>query len=710
MAEHSAARPTSWVRLAAALLALASLPLLWRYRPGGSADVEAREHELRHAEAVAAAGANPQLALRHLNAFLDRHAGTVDEPYARLLRARVRLDLLDREVAVSPVELKAAWDDLQPPPGMPAELGQGLRLRASNLARDTGATALAHEWYGRLGSEADLDKAVARAREGKRDEALALADHSVPPEAGDREARLALARGRILLEMGDAKAALDQLADHRLTRILRARALLALNRVWDAVEVAREAQSAAGDEEVRDEARYLEAEALRRAGSEEMEAPASQVIRGTRAWAPFGHLVLGRYYLAVRHPQALLHLAAWSEAMRSPRDPARARIDSPALAAEWRPLIRSASDPAEIDGWLRVLRDGRWLSPDAERSIDVSELLQRRGDPAGAGAEALKAARLPGIPSARRAELLRRGGDLLLQGGRFLDAAAAFRSLDADRTAEGRIGLFLEAAALTQAGQIRGPGASLEKLEEYLKEVPSSDPLVPRALLNRAGLLERVGDRAGALAELDRFFAWPGLPAGPRSVEWREAMRRQAGLLRELARLETKDRDARIERAKAVLAEWIDRYDRDGSGADPAERAAALLDLAQMLLEERSSAAADELEAALERALRAVHAGTTPSATLDGIGEGLLGVGRDDSALKAFDALARRAEDPAWRIAGFAGRATALHRLGRREEAEVDRDRARRLLEESASDLRSAGPARAEALDGLVRTMEREVR
>ncbi len=343
------------VRWSLAVAALASLPWLWLHRPGGPADEAARGLELRALERLAALGRDP---LPGLDDFIARHGSTSDAPYARLLRARARLDALDRVLDVHADELQAAWTDLA---AAPAEMAVAVKLRAARLALLSGHRLLADGWFRGLGRDAAPDHALALAAAGRAPEALELG----PTDP--------FVSARVHLALRDFAAALRALEGRSEPRALalRARIRLAAGEFARAAEDARQAQSALPESDDRDEALYVEAEARRALRDPGAETAAAILLRGRSRWRPYGHLALGRWLLDRGSPDAVVHLQAWSEALASPRDLAFAGLEAGPLEAFLLDAAWAADDEA-ADAWIGVLGYGRWRS---QRSADRREVL-----------------------------------------------------------------------------------------------------------------------------------------------------------------------------------------------------------------------------------------------------------------------------------------------------------------------------------------------
>jgi tetratricopeptide (TPR) repeat protein len=318
--------------------------------------------------------------------------------------------------------------------------------------------------------------------------------------------------------------------------------------------------------------------------------------------------------------------------------------------ALYRPLLEAATDPGVA---ADLARHARRLFPEAaEYALDLARALRR----AGRAAEAADAYEAAGA--------LDQAAEACLEGGLWTRAAELYRALYAQGPSRNREALLGRAEALRRAGRLE---EALAALAELLAASPPRHALGRRALLERGRILAGAGRTAEALREFERLRTDPSVGAEPRDPEW-------AGALFESARL-TLDR--------RLLAEYLERT--GDTGAFPREAMEAAWLLARVALREGDAPAAlgalDRMEALGPRAPDAPRLKQARFLR----GEVLAALGRWEEAERAFDAAYRNHLDDAGRFQALAGRARALARLDRREEA-------RRALE-TARELFTAAPA-----------------
>ncbi len=361
-------------------------------------------------------------------------------------------------------------------------------------------------------------------------------------------------------------------------------------------------------------------------------------------------------------------------------------------------LIRAGFDPAPLHAWIRRRMEretdpavmaalaelGRQMCRvfpgDPSCQADLARLLRRAGLYWEAGGRFVSAAEgfRGDAAAARRA--LRDAADSYAAGGFFAQAADVFERLSRQDSADAEA-LYRRAESLMLAG-LWDPDA-LAAFGEYAARVKPGDPLLPRALLARGVMLSELGRHAEALREFERIVRERGLGIDPRSEEWAEALLRRGRALNEIARdLPEPERPPVLREARQAFQEYLDRYAAAGTvGAGALEAGASVV---------RIRSDEGEWNAALERLddlLARLPAGDPPDMREAAMelrflrGELLSLLGRHEEAAAAFDAACRRHSTEPERLRGLLGRARAMLRLGRTEEARVDLERARAVYE-----------------------------
>lgn len=434
----------------------------------------------------------------------------------------------------------------------------------------------------------------------------------------------------------------------------RARAWIVLDRPADAFEALDRADEFLTSREGRAHARLLRA-ALMAALNRSRDAARALVGEAAAETGPLAKLVLGR----LEGDPALAR-----DALASMEDAAALEESGLPFAALYRSLKDAAADPA-LAGDLA--RQARRLFPEvAEYALDQARALRR----AGRTAEAADAYQAAGA--------LAEAAETCLEGGLYDRAAELYRLLYEKEPSRNPEALLARAESLRRAGRTQEALAALAAL---LAASPPRHPLARRALLWRGRLLAAQGQVAEALSEFDRLRTDPAVGAEPRDSEWAEAL------------LES----ARLTLDRRRLAEYLERYSSEAAFASGAVEAAWLL--ARAALREGDAAAALE---ALER-IEALASGAPDSVRLKPArllrGEVLAALGRWEEAERAFDAAYRASVSEPERFQALAGRARALARLDRRDEARHALEVARAIFGRPPESLE--GRFWAETMDAL---------
>ncbi len=367
--------------------------------------------------------------------------------------------------------------------------------------------------------------------------------------------------------------------------------------------------------------------------------------------------------------------------IRSPRQLDPPAFDFPAFHAALRAAWERETDPDRLARFAEIAGEIRRIFPgEPGHALEPGRLWRRAGrawDSArqfAAAAEALAA----DPPAAARAR--REAAEAYALGGYFRQAAAQYRRL-AEDDADDTESLFRCAESLLRAG-LRAPG-TLAAFDDYVRRVKPGDPLLPRALLRRGALLADLGRREEALREFDRVLNDTGLGIDPRAEEWAEALLRRGRTLMETAILGPESSRRPVLRdARLAFEEYLDRYAASGPIEGPALEAGR--SLVRLRMEEGEwKGALERLEDVLSR-LKTGESADPGDAILELRflrGDLLSLLGRHEEAARAYGAAARRHSTEPERLWGYLGRARSLLRLGRKDEARLDCERARAVYE-----------------------------
>lgn len=396
---------------------------------------------------------------------------------------------------------------------------------------------------------------------------------------------------------------------------------------------------------------------------------------------------------------------------QSPGELERSGVDLSRLAAALRPSWERETAPERLSAYARVVQEIVRLRPDLPAGdLDLADLWRRCGRDWDA-AERLLSASLGGRLDPRQAARAGRdAAESFARGGFFVQAAALFERFRGSDPGDVEA-LYRRAECLMQAG-LWEPDAMLA-FSEYIDRVKPGDPLLPRALLNRALMMSDLGRLPEAIREFDRLLRDPALGIDPRTEEWGEALLGRGRALLEVADASAEPARAPLQReARQAFEEYLERYAPSGPPGPRALEAGAFL-VRLRAQEGEWKEALDRLDGLLSR---------LPSPEPEGSGDFALELrflrgdllsqlGRYEEAARAYGAAVRRHSGEPERLWGYVGRARALMRLGRRPEALVEGERARAVYESdrAAFDRSLAGRGR-QFWNGELEALSREVR
>jgi tetratricopeptide (TPR) repeat protein len=401
-----------------------------------------------------------------------------------------------------------------------------------------------------------------------------------------------------------------------------------------------------------------------RAGNKECLEVCNRVVAAESPAAPLALIVSGVFELPTRPSPALDALRNGLSQIRRPR-----LLDEVDFPWAYDALFAAAARETEADRLPRfaaVFAELGRLQPLSTRvGFDHAAILlrARRFEDA--------ANRLLSIENSDRS--LREAAEACAAGGLHLRAASLYRAWFDLQPGSNAAGLFHRAASLKKAGDVAGAMAGFE---EYLAKAGPSGKLAGRALLEKAALQPA----EEAVPTYDRVLKAREVTTSPAQDDWAQAL---LGRGRALTRL------SRTAEARKALTEYLERYG-EGSAPRPSSIEASWLLVQVSIQERRWKAGLAQLRDLDTRSARVAEADRAPYTELlkeARFVEGDLHLNLDDyaSAFQAFGEAVRRHADSEDRLWGLIGRARALARLERKEEARKDYSNARALFEEEKS-------------------------
>jgi tetratricopeptide (TPR) repeat protein len=397
--------------------------------------------------------------------------------------------------------------------------------------------------------------------------------------------------------------------------------------------------------------------------------------------------------------------------VKAPEELDRAGLDLPRLAAALRAAWERESDPERLAAFSRVVQEIVRLRPDLPvYELDLADLWRRAGRDWDAADRYLSAALGGRLDPRQAARAGREAAESYARGGFLLQAASLFGRFQGGDPGDVEA-LYRRAECLMRAG-LWEPDA-MAAFSEYVDRVKPGDPLLPRALLSRALMMSDLGRLPEAVREFERLLRDPALGIDPRTEEWGEALLGRGRALLEVADAAAESARPPLRReARQAFEEYLERYAPSGPLGPRALEAGTFL--------VRLRAEEGEGKEALERldGLLARLPSPDPEEGKDFVlelrflrGDLLSRLGRHEEAARAYGAAARRHSAEPERLWGYVGRARALMRLGRRDEALLEGERARAVYESerAAFDRSLAGRGRRFWNDEL-EALAREVR
>jgi len=671
--------------------------------PSGSVSGTSEQRELADLRREVDGG-DPSSAESRLVAFLARHPGGPEADEARLLLPRATLARARSGLTPGASGFRRAWNLLSRAPRT-AET-RALRRDAAALMAEFGMTRDAvdalHQILDETGDgEVALDLVpalvkLAAEEPGRRHAHLDIASRKIsdflrtaPP---DRRVKGILAQARIFQESKRDEEMLQILvaelsetknaADRGLLQLERGRTLARMAREMEAMVCFDEAEKLLVDPWERGLAMVHQAQLYVRASNPEGVEVGNRLTASHSPAAPLGLIVSGVHELKARPAVALDLMRNGFARIRRPR--VLDEFDFPWAADVLLAAAAGESDPDRLLRFAAVFEEISRLQPLSARiGFEHAALLQR----ARRFEEA--ANRLLAMETSERAVLA--AADACAEGGLHLRAASLYRSYFDLEPGANAVGLYQRALSLKKAGDVDGAPAAFE---EYLAKAGPSGKFAGAALLEKAELQKS----EDALATYDRILKAREVATSPSQEDWARALLGRGRALLDLSR---------IADARKVLEEFLERYG-DVAAPRPASVEASWL-LVRVAIEERRWKAGLEqltglaaLAARFPERVRAPYSALLSEARFV---EGDLRFTLDDyaAAAQAYAEATRRAAEPEERLRGMIGRARALSRLERKDEARRETASARALFD---SDSSLAGRGREYwqiALDALAR-------
>ncbi|HEX7898187.1 MAG TPA: tetratricopeptide repeat protein, partial [Planctomycetota bacterium] len=514
---------------------------------------------------------------------------------------------------------------------------------------------------------------------GRAEDALPLLLRAIDETPADR--------GRLQLERGRTLASLDR----------KAEALAALDLADELLKTPAAAPRVFAQLELRARAGLPDVPAL----AETLEGLVPRRV---------GRLLTAMWRLGLDRSRGLYDLSdALSEisALRILED---AGVDLLWIKRSLRDAARAEDDPSSLARAAAAFDKLKKLEPeDAALLLDRAATLRRIGDLLKPGDATAAAARYAeageafegasvsdGLDLGGQERASKEGADAFVRAERFAPAARLFRRWHEFAPRRNAEGLLLQARCLRRASL---PGAAADVYGEYAARARTGDPGLPEALLERGRLRAELGDREGALAEFDRLLT-EDLGVSPDAAEWEAALLERGRTLLDLGR---------PDKARRALAEYLERYAK-GEVRPGASEAAYHLGRAAM--EQRdwegalealerafSTEPADERTAALQREARFLR------------GDLFFALGRFEDAERAYAEASRRHAGSPDRLWGVVGRARALAKLGRLDEARREARAGRALYDEGKDALETSFSGRGKTYwTAALDVLEKEVR
>lgn len=691
-----------------AALAILSLGLLVYVYPTSARQKEKERLELQDVRRLLALREYDR-AERLLRAFREERPKSERRPEAEYLLARALLGKAEQKSEPGAVELEAVWHQFEAARVAghdPRECSDGL-VETANLCRDRGLFFEASEKYRELidlhgRREVTLDFATCLALEAlahpERSQDLLgradarISDYLIEATGPDRD-RALLVRAEIYWRHRRYDAMLAAVEGPHEPEyqpnfaLVRGKALSRLGRAEEAIDELDAARTVSQDPDVAREAAYFEAELKLRRLDASGYAIAKDLIDSQSSFEALSLVLLGRYELYVRQEDPYALLLRGLTLIRSPRDVEAYDPDLEGVYAGLRQHSRTESNPERIRVVADVFEQFMRLYPNRlEYAFDAADLRTKLSERPLLLSAAAIYERITKHPLAPRADILRA----------HLGAATAYRAAGRNALAAPHYrvhyegdpknfseslwlqGLSLEEAGILETTYLHEPDA-LGVYAEYLKDVGPRGARTPDIVVRRARIQMSLGRHQDALDGLRPMLTEAQYSVEPSHPRWKEALLLSGEAWYEVA-IRAKDEDLRrraLMESRRTLHEFLDRY-ADGLGEDDRPPAAALdacFVIARGAIEDLSWI---DASAALERMIRLASRippdgreaqGTRLRQAYFLLGDLYINQGRADDALAAYELAFRKYSGSEDRLSAMLGKARALRRLGRNDDA-----------------------------------------
>jgi TolA-binding protein len=688
-----AAREWPWGIASVAILSLLFVPRVVRFGSFVSAaqqqEFDALDREVREGDPAAAEAG--------LVSFLVRYPRSPLKADANLLLARATVARGRSGSFPGAAGLARAWSILKKAPRTAEYLG--LRRETADQMEEYGLVREAYDSLKLLHTEShdpdiglDLARVLARraALEPKissdwLDEASTLISEAIRVGGEDRRIQARLVQARVFRqEKRDEDLAADLAAELKeikapaargLLQLERGRTFARLGRNMEAMAAFDEAERLIADPLLRGMAQVHQAELFIRAENPEGIEICKRVQASESPATPFALIVLGVSELKA-HPAAGLDLLrnGFSHIGR-PRVLDDAGFETAWVQSAVRAATERESDPDRLLKAAGVFAELVRLQPlSAQVGFEHAALLLRARRYEEAADRFLAAGNSERAEPETRERALLSAADACNEGKLYRRAAAHYQEFADLRPAANTAGLFHRAASLRKAGDLAAAKAACE---DYVIRAGPTGTFAGAALVEKASLQEAAGEDADALATLDRVLKAREVSTSPEKDDWAQAL---------LARGRTLLRLGRPAEARKSLEEYLERY-AEGAAPAPASLEAAW-QLVRVAVEERQWKTGlerlrllDALAGRLTEADRAPYDDRLKEARFVE-GDLLFELGDFAAASRVYGEASRRASDADDRLRGLIGRARALARLERLEEARRDYTTAKALLDE----------------------------
>jgi tetratricopeptide (TPR) repeat protein len=506
--------------------------------------------------------------------------------------------------------------------------------------------------------------------------------------------------GEVLAKLSEELAETKNPADRGLLQLERGRTFARLGRNMEALAAFDEAERLIQNPLLRGMAQVHQAELFLSARNPEGADLCRRIQASESPAAPFAQIVLGASLLNTQPAAGLDALLKGYAQIRRPLLVEDAGFDFAAADSALRAAVERESDPERLRKAAAVYGEMARLRPNSKRvGFAYAAVLLRARRFEDAANQFLTAGASERATAEERERSVLAAADACGEGGFFRRAASLYREYFDLRPAANAAGLFHRAVSLKKAGD---PSGALAGFEEYISKAGPSGTFAGAALLEIAGLHEATESWDRALAAYGRVLQARDVVTSPEKDDWARAL---LGRGRVLLRL------SRPAEARAALEEYLERY-AEGAAPTPASVEAAWLLVRAALDEGRWKDGLERLRAMNAIAGRLGEADRAPYRERLDLGrfvEGdlLFNLGDYAGAARVYGEAVAKSPAPDDRVWGLIGRARALARMDRVDEARRDYESAKAILDEGRD--KAPGVRPRDVWDGALQALAREV-